>query len=187
MTVWRMDSDGGNAKQLTRAGVQPTLSPDGKWVIYHKLGTLWKVSIDGGEAAQLNGTGGGGYSTPAISRDGKLIACYYRDDANLDARLVIIPSEGGQPIKRFDTRQVPLRPGLRVLQWTPDGQAIAYVKSTGGVSNIWSQPLDGDPPKPLTDFQSDSMFSFAWSRDGKQLAYSRGPVTSDVVLIRDFK
>jgi serine/threonine protein kinase/sugar lactone lactonase YvrE len=187
MTVWRMDSDGGNAQQLTKQGVQPTLSPDGRWVIYQKLGTLWKVSIDGGEAAQLNGTLGGGYSTPAISRDGKLIACYYRDDANANSRLVIIPSEGGEPIKRFDSRPVPQRPGLRALQWTPDGKAITYIKTTGGVSNIWSQPLNSDLPKQLTDFKSDSIFSFSWSRDGKHLVYSRGSVTSDVVLIRDTK
>jgi Tol biopolymer transport system component len=79
-----------------------------------------------------------------------------------------------------------LRP-VRALKWTPDGQAIAYIKSTGSVSNIWSQPLNSDPPKPLTNFKADSMFSFDWSRDGKQLVFARGPVTSDVVLIRDTK
>jgi len=185
-TLWRMDGDGGNAKQLTTAAAAPTLSPDGRWVIYHNPdGTLWKISIDGGVAAQLNATPDGRYSTPAISPDGKLIACYYRDDANVGPDLVIIPSEGGERIKRFDYSPVMPRP-LRV-QWTPDGRAIAYIKTSGGVSNIWSQPLNGDPPKPLTDFKSDSMFSFGWSRDGKQLVYARGPVTSDVVLIRDTK
>jgi serine/threonine protein kinase/Tol biopolymer transport system component len=183
--LWRMDRDGGNAKRLTSEGNQPTVSPDGRWVIYHRVGRLWKVSIDGGEAAQLNATSGD-VGTPAISPDGKLIACYYRDDPNAGPRLAIIPSEGGQPIKLFDSHPVMLRP-LKALQWTPDGQAIAYLKTTGGVSNIWSQSLDSDTPKPLTDFKSDSMFSFSWSRDGKQLAYARGSVTSDVVLIRDSK
>ena len=67
------------------------------------------------------------------------------------------------------------------------GKLLHTSRHTGGVSNIWSQPLDGDPPKPLTDFKSDSIFSFSWSRDGKQLVYARGAVTSDVVLIRDSK
>ena len=184
--LWRMDRDGGNAKRLTSEGNQPTVSPDGRWVIYHSLGRLLKVSIDGGEAAQLNGTSDGSYGTPAISPDGKLIACEYRDDPNAGPRLTIIPSEGGKPIKLFDPLQVILRP-LRVLKWTPDGQAIAYLKTSGGVSNIWSQPLNSDRPKPLTDFKSDSMFSFSWSRDGQNLVYSRGSITSDVVLIRDSK
>ncbi len=59
--------------------------------------------------------------------------------------------------------------------------------SIGGISNIWSQPLDGGAPKQLTDFKTDRIFAFDWSRDGKQLAVSRGTVTSDVVLIKDFR
>ena len=187
-TIWRMDSDGGNAKPLISSGNQPTVTPDGRWVIYHRLGRLWKVSIDGGESAQLIVRGRGGYQSPAISPDGKLIACHYRDDPNTSPRLAIISSQGGQPIKLFDIHPVMLRP-LRAFQWTRDGQAITYIKTTDGVSNIWSQPLNGDSPKPLTDFKSDSIFSFHfhWSRDRKQLVYSRGFVTSDVVLIRASK
>ncbi len=133
------------------------------------------------------------YTAPAISPEGNLIACQYRDDPSTGPRLAIILPEGGHPIKLFDNRRENLRPFSRgnpaqtnrVFQSTPGGQAIAYLKTTGGVSNIWSQPLDGGRPKQLTDFKSDSMFSFGWSRDGKQLVYARGAVTSDVVLIRD--
>jgi hypothetical protein len=39
----------------------------------------------------------------------------------------------------------------------------------------------------LTDFKSDRIFSFDWSRDGKQLAIAHGAEVSDVVLISDFK
>jgi len=52
-------------------------------------------------------------------------------------------------------------------------------------SNIWRQPLDGSAPRQLTHFTSDRIFSFAWSRDGKRLAVSRGTVSGDVVLIRN--
>jgi len=37
----------------------------------------------------------------------------------------------------------------------------------------------------LSNFKSDLIFWFDWSRDGKQLALSRGTVNSDVVLIRE--
>jgi Tol biopolymer transport system component len=73
------------------------------------------------------------------------------------------------------------------FQWSTDGLALTYVDTQKGASNIWSQPLSGGPPKKLTDFRSDQIFSFAWSPDGKQLALARGTETSDVVLIRDFK
>jgi len=50
-----------------------------------------------------------------------------------------------------------------------------------------SRPLDGGPPKKLTDFKENGVWRYAWSRDGKQFALTRGTATSDVVLIRDFK
>ena len=73
------------------------------------------------------------------------------------------------------------------LRWTPDGRALTYIDTINGVSNIWSLPLDGGPPKQLTDSKTDQIFWFDFSRDGKQLALSRGTQTSDVILIRDFK
>jgi hypothetical protein len=47
--------------------------------------------------------------------------------------------------------------------------------------------LDGGKPVRLTDFKTDQIFWFDLSRDGKQLALSRGTQTSDVILIRDFR
>lgn len=72
------------------------------------------------------------------------------------------------------------------LQWNADGRTVFYVDTRSGVSNIWSQPLDAGAPKQITNFKSDRIYGFAWSRDGR-LALSRGNSASDVVLIRDFK
>ena len=49
--------------------------------------------------------------------------------------------------------------------------------------NLWNQPIDGGAPKPVTNFTSEQIFSFAWSADGKRLAIARGTVTNDVVLV----
>ncbi len=48
-------------------------------------------------------------------------------------------------------------------------------------------PLDDTPPKQLTNFKTEDIHNFDWSADGKQLVLARGPVTSDVFLIRDFR
>ena len=45
--------------------------------------------------------------------------------------------------------------------------------------------LSGGPPKQLTDFKSDRVFDFGWSRDGKYLAVARGEITSGVILLKD--
>jgi hypothetical protein len=46
---------------------------------------------------------------------------------------------------------------------------------------------NGGDSKQITDFKTNRMFFFDWSRDGKQLAMARGSVTKDVVLIRNFR
>jgi serine/threonine protein kinase len=46
------------------------------------------------------------------------------------------------------------------LEWTGDGRAVLYVDDRGGVSNLWSQPIDGGPAKQFTQFKSDQIFTF---------------------------
>jgi Tol biopolymer transport system component len=72
------------------------------------------------------------------------------------------------------------------IRFTPDGQALAFAgRDAHGVANVWVQPLNGSAPRALTNFKLDTLFDFAWSRDGKQLALSRGQTSRDVVLLTD--
>jgi Tol biopolymer transport system component len=190
-SIWRIDTDGGNLKQLTEGfnARFPQSSPDGRWVVFHSgSGSLrvWKVSIDGGEPVRLTDKW---TSNPTVSPDGSLVACWYREDdqqPNTPTKVAIIPFTGGGPVKVLDLprQSFTIDAGLR---WTPDGRALNYIDTVNGVSNIWSLPIDGSPPKQLTDFKTDQIFWFNFSPDGKQLALSRGTETSDVILIRDFR
>ena len=188
-SIWRMDIDGGNLKQLTGGpgDMYPKSSPDGRWVVFEstRSGSLraWKVSIDGGEPVQLTDKL---TLNPTVSPDGSLVACFYREDQpNAPIKVAIIPFAGGDPIKVFDIPgSVNISAGLR---WMPAGRALTYIDTINGVSNIWSLPIDGSAPKQLTDFKTDQMFWFDFSQDGKQLALARGTETSDVILIRDFR
>jgi eukaryotic-like serine/threonine-protein kinase len=190
-SIWRMDTDGGNLKQLAGGAADrfPQSSPDGRWVVFHSLrsGSLraWKVSIDGGEPVPVTDKW---TSNPTVSPDGNLVACFYREDqANAPwTKIAIIPFTGGDPVKLLDLPRLSFTsaPGLR---WTADGRAMTYIDTINGVSNIWALPVDGGPPKQLTDFKTDQIFWFDFSRDGKQIAVSRGTQTSDVIVIRDFR
>jgi len=188
-SIWRMDPDGGNLKQLTEGpgDIYPQSSPDGRWVVFQSvrsgLTSAWRVSIDGGEPVPLTDKW---TANPTVSPDGSLIACFYREgESNPTVKVAVIPFAGGDPVKVLD---IPYSvSGPAGLRWTPDGRALTYIDTTGGVSNIWSLPLDGGPPKRLTEFKTDQIFQFDFSRDGKQLALSRGTQTSDVILIKDFK
>lgn len=171
--IWRMEIDGSNPEQLTNGVGEewPTCTPDGKWVIYASAAdwTLWKVPIGGGGPEQVTHRYLG--VIPRISPDGKLIAA---DD---NGRVAIYPFEGGEPIKVFNN--------LFRFSWAPSGQALEYIDQSR--SNINSQPLDGGPSKRLTNFKSGLIGWFDRSRDGKQLALSRGTLTNDVVLVSDFR
>ena len=178
--LWRMDIDGSNPKVLSRGGFFQDVSQDGRWVIFTPpTGKLLKVPIDGGKPVPVTEA----YALrPVISPDGQFVACNYQDKSGEDFKVAILPFAEGPPIKLLDVRR---SGGL--FRWTPDGRAIAYLVTQNEVSNIWSQPLDGGAPKQLTDFKSEYIFNFAWSRDGQKIALSRGIVNRDVVLITGFK
>jgi Tol biopolymer transport system component len=186
-----MDIDGGNLKQLTdQEDYKPQISPDGKWVVFDSWRSgkraLWKVPIEGGQPVQITDKF---TSSCGISPDGKLIACFYRDEQQPTTpwRTMILPFEGGQPLRTFSAPGMDQTALEAAVAWAPDGRSITYVDPTGGTPNLWSQPLDGGPSKKLTDFKENGVWRYAFSRDGKQLALTRGTVTSDVVLIKDFR
>jgi len=98
-------------------------------------------------------------------------------------KLAIIPFFGG-PTKLLD---LPAKVEDGPFGWTPDGQAVAFRAESGGVDNLWVQPIDGGPLRQLTHFTSDEIGPFAYSHDGRYLALSRGRETLDAVLITNFR
>lgn len=187
-TIWRMDSDGGNVKQITSGPfhITPICSPDGQWLAYEDRDqgghSIWRISIDGGTAQRVSPSRG---FSAAISPDGKMIAFFTFNEGGSNERFVamVVPSNGGAPLYTLDLDpRVVLASAPRFM---PDGKSVAYIVNDRGVSNLWAMPLTGGAPKQITDFKSDLIFDFAWSRDGKQLALSRGRITRDAVLLRD--
>jgi len=182
--VWRMDINGGNELQLSRgrANWAPQCTID-QSVVYTSFGPekrLWKVPIAGGNPVQLTD-----FDSTLLTispKDGEIAYVYtsMADQERPVRKIGLIPLEGGPPTQTFE-----LGVRLRTVKWAPQGRMLTYVESRGDVSNIWSQPIDGGPPKQLTNFKSDLIFSYDWSRDGKKLALARGSRIRDVVLIRD--
>jgi len=193
--LWRIDADGGDLEQLTRGDydVGPQISPDGKWVVYVSQSaragrtTLWKIRLEGGEPVELTQRGAS-VAPPGISPDGRRIAFQAYDGETYKRSIDIMPFDGGEPNERVELPPdagAGIFSGYSGLWWTPDGLSISCVRTSKGVSNLWSLPLGGGRPKQLTDFDADLIFAYAWSRDGKQLAVARGSSSSDVVLVTD--
>jgi Tol biopolymer transport system component/DNA-binding winged helix-turn-helix (wHTH) protein len=188
--VWRMNADGSGLLQVTNGGnnEQPSVSHDGKWIVYvsthmhsgERMGTLWRVALEGGPPLRISD---GPAAWPRVSPDGQLIACEYSTlTGSPHTKLALIPIAGGQPLKLFELPPwVTFRYGLR---WTPDGAAVAY---RDWVNGIWRQPIEGGAPQRLPGLPEEKLFAYDWSPDGKQFAFTRGTEISDVVLMRNFR
>jgi serine/threonine protein kinase len=182
--IWRIDSNGANPKLLTPGNSisVPICSPDGKSVSFRidDPPAIFRISIDGGQPqkVQLPGSAMGGAS---LSPDGKLVLYLWQDPDNLGLRPRFITSsiDGGPVIGSFE-RMI----GGALPTFSPDGTAIDYAVTRGGISDVWRQPLTGGPTKQLTHFTSDQINNIYWSGDGKTLAASRGTRTADIVLLK---
>lgn len=187
VNLWRINRDGTGLTHLTHGTYdqKPSCSPDGKWVVFESSGhgssEVWRVPIQGGQARKITDQA---CMEPAISPDGKWVACLTTETSQ--PKIALIPFSGGAAVKTFPVPEgANLGQGVHI-HWTPDSRAIGYVNTVKGVSNIWTQPRAGGPPKQVTQFTSGNIFNFAWSPRG-DLALARGTQSSDVVLIRNFQ
>ncbi len=180
--IWRVDLDGSNPKRITSGALDiiDAVTPDGKWVIYRSAEngvlTLFKISSDGGTPIKLADDA----EKPAsVSPDGKAVAFSFVDQKAGEWRIGIIPLDESAPMKVINLDHMG-------VQWMPDGKGLSFIETHHGYSNIWLFPLDGGHRRALTNFNSQFIYNYAWSRDGK-LALSRGTDSSDVILISNEK
>jgi Tol biopolymer transport system component/DNA-binding winged helix-turn-helix (wHTH) protein len=183
--IWQMDIDGKNQRPLTDGigETLPSLSPDGRWLLYispsQLPGKMWKMPLAGGASEPING-----YETyrALISPDGKWVAgSMYPSLDRSRLQLTVLPFEGKEPPRTFGIFTYLEQAWV---QWSPDSRAIRYIDIQHNVSNLRSQPIDGGPSVPLTDFHTDIIFRFAFSPDGQSLICERGKKVRDVVLFK---
>jgi Tol biopolymer transport system component len=186
--IWRMERDGSNPVQLTYGNSEsnwPQFSADSKWIFYQHFesgapGTVWKVSVEGGSPERIVD----GISNHAVpSPDGKWLACW-QNNGQQQSRwsLSVISLETGKQLQRFEVPDSVNVQWDTNLRWTPDSRNLVYVDRRGGIENLTAQPLDGGPPRQITNYGDAKIFSYVWSKDGV-LITSRGANTTDVVLI----
>jgi eukaryotic-like serine/threonine-protein kinase len=188
--IWRIDANGSNPVQIaaTRFTAFPHCSPDGQWVTYLRDDPhgLYLVPSNGGAQPQTLPipSSGGLIGFSCLSPDSKLVLYDWQnpDDLGTRVKINVASVQGGPVLYSFE-----YPPGGGLTIWSPDGRAIDYSITRGGVSDIWRQPLSGGAPKQLTHFPSGLIYNFAWSTDGKSLAAARGSVTADIVLLKAAK
>jgi serine/threonine protein kinase len=181
--LWRADPDGTNVRKVTDEaliGQPPSVSPDGRFILYRPATPteLKRIPASGGEAKLIvdNLRAGGGYL-----RDGRIGMATYvtTPSGRIDVRITILPPEGGTPVHTLVGRS-------RDYGYGPDPESAAYMLHEEGISNLWRHPFDGSEPTKITSFTSGRIFSWDFGQDGT-LYLGRGELSSDVVLITDFR
>jgi len=178
--LWKVDGSGRQPVQLFKGSVNyPSITPDGKVAVFSSsisgVQTVWQTPLAGGEAAKVTE---GPVSIAGFS------------DVSPDGRSIVLQSG-----RQWTTCEFPVcrtaKPFAeargRRPRWMPDGGGVAFIDGATG-RNLFVQPLDGSPPRQLTQFTDGATIGdFAWSPDGKRLAISRATYSSDIVLFRGLK
>lgn len=178
--IWRMNTDGGDLKQLTfsNGNFYPSISPDNQWVAFDNQSSttkdVWRVPLQGGDSTKVIEK----YRMPAYSPDSQMIAARY-DKSSGTHDVVIVSAESGKPLRQV---QLPIIEWQRV-QWL-NGHTLSFVKRVDGESNIWTYDLNTGSTIQLTNFNRDEIFAYAWSPDHKKLACQLGSGIADVVVVK---
>ena len=106
------------------------------------------------------------YEDVRVSPDGKQLAFTIGDEIS---RIGIYDLSGNTSVRRLTLPGSSNRP-----RWSPDGRQIAFLGSTEGKNGIFLQNSDGTgtPERLTTALPSELHVPWAWSPDGKTLAYT---------------
>ena len=117
---------------------QPAISPDGRTLVFIANGRLAVRRLDQPEITSLPGTAGA--SSPFFSPDGQWVGYF------AGGKLRKVAVEGGESITLCDA------PVDRGGTWTEDGQIIAALSASGGLSSV---PASGGIPRPFSDLKGE--------------------------------
>ena len=170
--IWIMDSDGNNARQLTKESFRllnnPYWSPDGQYIAARKHFTTQR-SLGTGEIWLYHRDGGGGVvvvakpseahqkelGEPAFSPDGRYI--YYSLDQTSGSTFQYAQDSNGEvfAIRRHDletddnVRIISSAGGSARPTPSPDGNSIAFVRRIRGQSALFVKDLTSGAERPV--------------------------------------
>ncbi len=165
-TIWTMNADGTNAKQLTPSGFldrKPVVTNDGQLVYFYSNRSgnfnVWRINLDGSDLKQITNDGG---LLPSITPDGRWI--FYQRGSHIWK----ISADGGTP------SQMTKKPS-RGIEVSPDGKMFAtfYRPVKEDKLKLAVFPIDGGEPLYLFDSAADLNYEkLRWSPDGASLVYA---------------
>ncbi len=198
--IWMCDSDGHNARQLTKEGcysVSPVyISPSPQFAndrflyVSYKSGQpkIFIASLGDGVGKRLIDLRGN-QLLPAISKQRDKVAFICDAGGRTDLFLQQFHPETGEVGKPVQLFSLPHATQASPT-FSPDGSKIAFVSDTGGTPRIYVIPASFTTKRPaphLITKENRENSCPAWSPDGKKLAYSAKTKGIRQIWIYDFE
>jgi Tol biopolymer transport system component len=184
--VWTIGVDGSGLRRITRHpahDIVPSWSHDGRFIYFASNRTgrfeVWRAAADGGAEVQITQRGG---MCPLESADGRTL--YYLAGP-ADGPLMSRPTGGG------DERAV--LPCVRGFGWAVAPNGIVHhdclTAETGGttrrVFHRWDAATGQD--RELASVTADVIASLSVAPDGRSIVYAGGLLTSDLMMLDNFR
>lgn len=170
-----MNADGSGYRRLTtddtRQHFYPSLSPDGKSVVYAAfLETdnfeIYELTLADGTVKRLTNTYGV-ETSPEISPDGTFIAYTKFNPSTGNYQIIIARRDGSE------AGNIPRVTGWDPT-WSPDGKRILFASDRRGAVQLYTVRLDGSDLQAITSLPAIRGRS-DWSADGSYIVTYSGP------------
>jgi Tol biopolymer transport system component len=166
--LWSVPPLGGAARRVLEFGAAPTLSADGKLMVFTRGMAIWMANADGTDAREVPGVPKAEWNAdrwPVVSPDGQTIAFFHPSYSPVSGDIWVISAAGGEPRQiTFDSAET------ASPAWTPDGRSIIYSSARGGGLTLWRVAATGGTPVALTTGAGEDTEP-AVSSDGRTLLY----------------
>lgn len=179
--IWRLPADGGPPVQITHhtsgSLFWPSISADGRTIVYEEGFGLWKLDVNNGKPIQLKidiatDWRENNQETKAITSEAdsyNLSPSGKRAVISVEGELFTIATDKG------DIHRIIRTPGARETapQWSPDGKWIAFISDQNGREEIWLCDERGQHAKSISNLDCEKSQP-VWSPDSKALVFSAG-------------
>jgi len=176
--IWKISENGGKPTQVThhRDGSLffPSISSDGKVIVYEENFGLWKLDTATGRATEVkidivsdekeNNFEVQTFANQADSYD--LSPTTRRAVISIHGEIFTIATDRGDITRLTSSYWRDDTP-----QWSPDGKWIAWVSDQSGRDEVWMMDEEGKNAKKVSDLDAEKN-AVVWAPDSKSLLYT---------------
>ena len=182
--------ESGNATRITHSEERELMgdwSPNGQWLVFSRQGNggkqgLWLRNPAGVNLFQLTD---GADSDPAWSPDGDVIA-FVRDDLGNKDIYLVRPEDGEDWRGKVTEERWHNSPEDEDSPaWAPNGDALAFVSTRDGNSEIYAGDTSEDAPPQRLTINEAADTAPVWSPDGNRIAFVTDMFGESEILVMD--